>query len=52
MTCKLFGYINIRLIFQEDDDDIITIEDEPTCSTFTSSEHAYSYSKFLIIIYA
>ncbi|XP_051172019.1 lysine-specific demethylase lid isoform X2 [Leptopilina boulardi] len=33
---------------QEDDDDVIPLEDdEPTCSTFNSNEHAYSYvSKF------
>ncbi|XP_015598922.1 lysine-specific demethylase lid isoform X2 [Cephus cinctus] len=32
----------------DDDDDVVTIEDdEPTCSTFNSNEHAYSYvSKF------
>lgn len=38
-------------MFQEDDDDVIPIEDEPTCSTFNSNEHAYSYSEFLIIAY-
>ncbi|XP_015108765.1 lysine-specific demethylase lid [Diachasma alloeum] len=32
----------------DDDDDVVTIDgDEPSCSTFNSSEHAYSYvSKF------
>ncbi|KAG5307579.1 KDM5A demethylase, partial [Pseudoatta argentina] len=27
----------------DDDDDVITLDDEPTCSTFNSNEHAYSY---------
>ncbi|XP_072766532.1 lysine-specific demethylase 5A-like isoform X1 [Anoplolepis gracilipes] len=27
----------------DDDDDVIAMDDEPTCSTFNSSEHAYSY---------
>ncbi|XP_011172136.1 lysine-specific demethylase lid isoform X1 [Solenopsis invicta] len=27
----------------DDDDDIVTLDDEPTCSTFNSNEHAYSY---------
>lgn len=32
--------------FQDDDDDVVTIEDdEPTCSTFNSNEHDYSYGK-------
>lgn len=34
------------LAFQDDDDDVVTIDgDEPTCSTFNSSEHAYSYGE-------
>lgn len=33
-------------ILQDDDDDVVTIDDdEPSCSTFNSNEHAYSYSK-------
>ncbi|XP_050452025.1 lysine-specific demethylase 5A isoform X1 [Cataglyphis hispanica] len=27
----------------DDDDDVIAMDDEPTCSTFNSNEHAYSY---------
>ncbi|KAL0125081.1 hypothetical protein PUN28_004314 [Cardiocondyla obscurior] len=27
----------------DDDDDIVAFDDEPTCSTFNSNEHAYSY---------
>ncbi|KYM91859.1 Lysine-specific demethylase 5A [Atta colombica] len=27
----------------DDDDDVIALDDEPTCSTFNSNEHAYSY---------
>ncbi|KYN08295.1 PREDICTED: lysine-specific demethylase lid [Cyphomyrmex costatus] len=27
----------------DDDDDVVPLDDEPTCSTFNSNEHAYSY---------
>ncbi|XP_012538541.2 lysine-specific demethylase lid isoform X1 [Monomorium pharaonis] len=27
----------------DDDDDIVALDEEPTCSTFNSNEHAYSY---------
>lgn len=37
-------YIQSKCFFQEDDDDVMQIEDdEPSCSTFNSNEHAYSY---------
>lgn len=37
--------------FQDDEeDDVVTIEDdEPTCSTFNSNEHDYSYGKLLFL---
>lgn len=36
-------------MLQDDDDDVIAMDDEPTCSTFNSNEHAYSYSTFLVM---
>ena len=38
-------------MFQDDDDDVVTIDgEEPTCSTFNSSEHAYSYGEFFFYL--
>lgn len=34
----------MNIFVQDEDDDII--DTEPSCSTFNSNEHAYSYSKF------
>lgn len=37
-------------MLQDDDDDVVTLDgDEPSCSTFNSNEHAYSFSEFLFI---
>lgn len=43
--CKMHKVI--LALFQDDDEDVVPLDDEPSCSTFNSNEHAYSYSKYL-----